>query len=245
LALGKATSTSVGDIEDLCNICEPFGEVETDVGAEEATQSVPSTLVPIRNGKTTKQATLASFAFTRDVASKPAPPKRKLEPSIDMDKVANHAKKFPLKVAKKAVREEETLVCAIRRNDGEYLMHRRPEKGLLAGLWEFPSLILGGDEATTATKRTQLARSHVLKVLEEDGQSDPSLLYRGELGSVPWLFSHLKLTMHVHLFTTDGEDGGIGPRVAAKTSRWTEDVEGENMGTGMRKCWALVQDVKE
>ena len=66
-----------------------------------------------------------------------------------------------------------------------------------------------------------------------------------DLGSVPWLFSHLKLTMHVFLFETITMGGEtlvkqMEGRVAG-CERWTRDVEAESMGTGMRKCWALVQ----
>lgn len=243
----NAAPLGVVDVEDICNICEPFDDLEGEAVEANANAS-PATSVPIRAGKTTKQATLASFAFTREAASKPATAKRKQEPGVDMEKIVNHAKKFPLKVVKKAVREEETLVCAIRQSNGRYLIHRRPQKGLLAGLWEFPSCTLDGPKDTTAKQRKQLAQSHASKVLGNDGQEGSSLRYVGDLGSVPWLFSHLKLTMHVHLFAvdvgaTDGETVDSG--VTDKTSRWTNDVEGESMGTGMRKCWALVQEAME
>ena len=46
---------------------------------------------------------------------------------------------YPVKAAKKARRvEQRTVLLAMR--DGKIALHRRPEKGLLAGLWEFPSL---------------------------------------------------------------------------------------------------------
>lgn len=50
---------------------------------------------------------------------------------------------FPVKAPKKARRcEERTLLLFSIEQDGELftLLHRRPKKGLLAGLWEFPAL---------------------------------------------------------------------------------------------------------
>lgn len=67
------------------------------------------------------------------------------------------------------------------------------------------------------------------------------LAYAGELGSVPWVFSHLKLMMHVHLFHINDSDK-IPLAESADPRRWAsaDSVEGENMGTGMRQCWKLV-----
>lgn len=44
---------------------------------------------------------------------------------------------LPVKTAKKARRVEELTVLLLHR-DGVYAMRKRPETGLLAGLWEFP-----------------------------------------------------------------------------------------------------------
>lgn len=237
------TTPSVGDIEDLCTICEPFEEeLENGEDAEsktlresKATTNVPPTPTTAKQPRA-KQLTLADFAFTGKSASKPAAAAQKKDKSeAQAERIANYARKFPIKTVKKAVREEETIVCAIRHSNGTYLVHRRPEKGLLAGLWEFPSKTIGAEEGKTSKQRTQIAKDHVGEIL---GTKDKSKLdYGGELGSVPWLFSHLKLTMHVHLFRLQGGDGVA----ATETRRWSQDVEGESMGTGMRKCWSLVK----
>ncbi|CEJ82446.1 hypothetical protein VHEMI02508 [[Torrubiella] hemipterigena] len=214
----KTKPPTLTDIEDMCTVCEPFEEDEV---------QAPET--PLQTTKKQgKQMTLAAFAFTKAAPKPVAAPAA--EPKVDVEKRVEYAKKFPVKVAKKAVRVEETLVCAIRRADGQYLIHRRPEKGLLAGLWEFPSSILPTNDLAPA-KRKQLAKDHTSSLVGKD------VKYVADLGSVPWLFSHIKLTMHVYLFTLD--EGGD---VDAKDKRWTEDVDSESMGTGMRKCWDLVKD---
>ncbi|KID72709.1 Adenine DNA glycosylase [Metarhizium brunneum] len=229
--------TDICDIEDLCTLCEPLEE-ETDNSPEPTAlqESKPNPKTTDKN-KGPKQMTLAAFSFTGGKPAKQNDSKKEDSGKNGAEAISNYARKFPLKTAKKPVREEETVVCAIRRPDGSYLLHRRPDKGLLAGLWEFPSKTLPSkDDYATTKQRTALAKAHMKTLL---GGVSPK--HMGELGSVPWLFSHLKLTMHVHLFRV-GENGaecGIGDR-----ARWSDDVEGESMGTGMRKCWALVKDAE-
>jgi A/G-specific adenine glycosylase len=170
-----------------------------------------------------------------------------------MEIIANHARRFPLRKPKKKVREEETLVCAVRRaSDGAYLIHRRPEKGMLAGLWELPSLILPSTNDSKAEARKVKAMNYVAGLVDgarskavkgKRKRDSPSPRHVADLGSVPWLFSHLKLTMHVHLFEVDSSveaDEELGD----DQSRWASavEVEQQSMGTGMRKCWALVQE---
>lgn len=209
---------ALADMEDLCTVCEPFDETD-DV------ENKP----PVAAAKGGKQATLSAF-FTKSI-----PAKSKSGPKIDIEGIVNHTRRFPVKAVKKAVREEETLVCAVVRSDGRFLIHKRPAKGLLAGLWEFPSAPLQNPKELKPAQRKKQAREHMEGVLSTEGVE-----HVGELGSVPWLFSHIKLTMHVHLFRMEGrEDVAVG---GATSGRWTDDVDGESMGTGMRKCWGMVKD---
>lgn len=228
------------DIEDMCTICDPFDDPTSIAESETAP---PSQKTKIQDKpKSAGQAKLTAFAFTKasDKAKqvKETIPSNKLSGAV-LEKAIDHAKLFPTKVVKKAVRQEETIVCALRTTDGRYLIERRPEKGLLANLYEFPSRPITEDDDASPKSRKQLAKSHTEQLLASYGLGEKSLSYEGELGSVPWVFSHLKLTMHTHLFTVDAEIGDDAPTVDRQ--RWTSDVESESMGTGMRKCWALVK----
>ncbi|KAG7115304.1 Adenine DNA glycosylase like protein [Verticillium longisporum] len=218
----QSKAARVPDIEDSCTLCESFADLEAEPAVAEK---------PVKKGA--KQGTLSAFFNSSSTKAKSAPNIDSKPTQRQMETVVEHARKFPLKVIKKAVREEDTLVCAIRRADGCFLLHKRPEKGLLAGLWELPSKILP-DGAQTSSARVKMAKAHVASLLGKQA----SLKHAGELGTVPWLFSHLKLTMHVHLFDLSGPDTASGDE------RWatSDEVEAESMGTGMRKCWALVQD---
>lgn len=226
---------TVADIEDFCTICEPFEEDLSNDPGITALQETKANSKTADKKKAPKQLTLSAFAFTGKSAKSTTNGQKEDAKKIEAqhEAISNYARKFPLKIAKKAVREEETVVCAIRRPDGSYLIHRRPEKGLLAGLWEFPSkTIATPNEYHTAKQRTALAKSHVEALFDSE-----SPRHMGELGNVPWLFSHLKLTMHVHLFQIAGNtEEGTNDR-----ARWSHDVEEESMGTGMRKCWTMVK----
>lgn len=220
------------DMEDMCSLCVPLEETPDDDEEASTTASKASEKKQSKAGP--KQSTLSAFFGATPKQSTAKSPQSE---TAALSEIVNHARKFPLKVPKKAVREEETLVCAIQHRDGRFLVHRRPDKGLLAGLWEFPSHVLDSATELTGKKRSQLAKDYVSGL-------GITAKYTGELGSVPWLFSHLKLTMHVHLFAVaDDDENGLD--VTSGTdgrSRWSDDVETESMGTGMRKCWFLVKE---
>jgi len=69
-----------------------------------------------------------------------------------------------------------------------------------------------------------------------------------ELDSLLHVFTHIKLTMHVHLFRISLDvDGGPAVLSSASTApssrKWvaTESMDDETLSTGMRRCWDLVK----
>ncbi|KAK2055797.1 DNA glycosylase [Colletotrichum caudatum] len=282
LAAAKPTrAAKVEDIEDLCSICEPFEEGEAAAAAafsgEDSDAEAPKAAKAVRAaGKGTKsrpvakQTTLSAFFSPKTAAKEEqepdSPGPRAAAAAVDaktLETVAEHARKFPLKVVKKAAREEEALVCAVRhREDGRFLIHRRPDKGLLAGMWELPSHTLpppppAATASSTASSRKRDAQGYVSGLLLLPGDGDDGkkpetggrrrreqhrVRHVGDLGSVPWLFSHIRLTMHVHLFEAEGGEGECVSAHARHRWATAEEVDEESMGTGMRKCWALVKE---
>ncbi len=230
---------AVEDIEDICTLCAPLQEADEDGDGEKLVKGAKKE--PVAGAGRLSRFFAAPQTAEPTATRPPGPDARTL------DIIVQHARKFPLKKPKKKVREEETLVCAIRRSsDGRYLIHRRPDKGLLAGLWELPSHTLPKTNDSAIETREPTCVSYVAGLVADGsgkrqrGRSS-SLEHLEELGSVPWLFSHLKLTMHVHAFELN-DVAGL-PALTAQ-QRWAsvEDVDAESMGTGMKKCWALVKE---
>ncbi|PKS12613.1 hypothetical protein jhhlp_000821 [Lomentospora prolificans] len=228
---GGELKNELVDIEDLCTLCEPFEQSPVDEDGDVLTTK--------KNGaNTSKNKKMAESA-------------EGMKSMVGgLAYAIEHARKFPVKTIKKAVREEETVVCALRHPDGRYLIRRRPEKGLLAGLWELPSGALPNASAGKASARKTAALNYI-RELQASGHGglEPGITIKhvGELGSVPWLFSHLKLTMHVQMFATSfpGDDPPDEPGGRGEW-RWaeSEEIDEESMGTGMRKCWALVREAE-
>jgi len=113
------------DIEDTCRICEPFEDAVVDEGKPKNQANGKEKGLGAGN----KQSTLASFAFTNKAASNAKKFNDDQKNPKVLEIIEGHSKKFPMKLVKKAVRQEETIVCAIRNQNDEYLLQQRPEKG--------------------------------------------------------------------------------------------------------------------
>lgn len=171
-------------------------------------------------------------------ASKPIPHRA-------LETIQSHVRLYPMKAAKTVVREEACAVCIIKRQpmvpDGSaaWLLQQRPDKGLLASLWEFPTLTLDDTTSGSTSKRRKAALVFAQAIVGEIPLTD-----RGESGQLTHVFSHLKLKMYVHSFELRQDecstrDASIGD--TRRTWNTTQEVEEESMGTGMRNCWALVK----
>ncbi|KAL2135120.1 hypothetical protein VTI74DRAFT_9713 [Chaetomium olivicolor] len=224
---------TLADIEDVCGLCVPLWEVGEQEDEEKET-------------KATDEKGLSPF-FSTTKRAKPRPSRTTTSSDARTLRITiSHAQKFPFKKPKKQMRQEHTLVCAIRRtSDGHYLIHRRPEKGLLAGLWELPSCTLLGLRDNTNERRKSKATEYVVGLVKPGDRrkqmsSTTAPKHVADLGSVPWQFSHLKLIMHVHLFEVDDVQTLSS---SEDWQRWAsaENIDKESIGTGMKKCWMLVR----
>lgn len=92
-------------------------------------------------------------------------------------KQAGTEKELPLRITKKHIPTEQIAVCVLSYH-GCWLVHRRPAKGLLASMWEFPNVVGSGEIGRTALQ--QLLSSVGLRV---DMDSAPT-------GTIKHVFSH-------------------------------------------------------
>ncbi|CAK7220182.1 hypothetical protein SCUCBS95973_004071 [Sporothrix curviconia] len=255
---------------DTCDLCEQFPELDEEEAAalaKAAKRDKAKEAKEKKGAKDTKKAarvTTSPFFDVEDAAAG-------LMLSDDvLATIVGHARTFPLRRPKKPVREVETLVCAVRvaakgkKGDGSlYLLHQRPAKGLLASLWQLPSYDMPS-AVDGAAARQKEAEAFVARWLAEDGDGPGKkkketgkpatrmalkTTSARHLGSIPWLFSHLKQTMHVYLFDMAAGNDTCSAAAVLPTPAsccWASVVEADKtytMGTGMRKCWDLVKSV--
>lgn len=92
-------------------------------------------------------------------------------------------KKLPVKLKKKKQKTVSYLVLLIRDVDGKIAIEKRPDKGLLANMWQFPMI--------------ELKDKHSLEKIAEKKYGIP-LILKEELGHVNHVFSHLIWDLHVY-----------------------------------------------
>nr|XP_056700253.1 adenine DNA glycosylase [Euleptes europaea] len=155
------------------------------------------------------------------------PPSELWDPSLG---VTN----FPRKTAKKQPRIENTATCVLQRrcheDKPEYLIVQRPCTGLLAGLWEFPSILLcpGQEKQHKAT---------MAKHLQAWVGSDVAVGRLQHVGEVLHIFSHIRQTYTIYFLNLDKHEGNCKMESALPLCRWVTKSEFQNsaVSTAMKK----------
>lgn len=116
---------------------------------------------------------------------------------------------YPTKVVKAKQRRDFSAVSVVEildsgnmtektQSESRFLLVKRPDEGLLAGLWEFPSVTLKGETAL-ATRRE--AVDHFLKKsFNLDVKNSCNIVLREDVGEYVHVFSHIRLKMYIELF---------------------------------------------
>ncbi|XP_026160854.1 adenine DNA glycosylase [Mastacembelus armatus] len=146
---------------------------------------------------------------------------------------------FPRKPAKKPPRVEQTLTCVVVRpgeeGEEEYLLKQRPHKGLLAGLWEFPSLLLEAENSEVKQKRALCAE---LNGILGTCLTESVFQYVGE---VVHIFSHIHQTYVVYSMIL--KDGGT--ETQTEDTQWLtrSSLQEAAVSTGVKKIVKLYDSV--
>nr|XP_060629369.1 adenine DNA glycosylase isoform X2 [Anolis sagrei ordinatus] len=155
------------------------------------------------------------------------PPSEPWDPNFG---VAN----FPRKVTKKKPRIEHTATCVLQRRriggELEYLIVQRPSSGLLAGLWEFPSLLLEPGQ------EKQL-KSALAGYLQTWVGSDVAVRRLQHVGEVLHIFSHIRQTYMIYFLNLNKEEKNWDKEVELPASRWVTKTEFQSsaISTAMKK----------
>ncbi len=158
---------------------------------------------------------------------------------------------LPVPARRSKVKEERFHVLVLRMG-GATLLVKRPEEGLLAGLWEFPRAALGDEGAKTPERIFPVLAS--LGVIEESPAPDlgSEAKLRGDLiggvrierlGTVDHRFSHLIWRLDVLRVEVSASHRMDAAERPEGTGRWTPDSMVDTMALPkvMQNVWELVK----
>ncbi|WP_035100268.1 A/G-specific adenine glycosylase [Aneurinibacillus terranovensis] len=133
--------------------------------------------------------------------------------------------KLPIKTKAKQVRVQEMAVGLVQLPDDKWLLHKRPETGLLANLWEFPNIeiadgIKAGEGLSNAAIE-QLSRY----LYETDGVR--AIPYEKVMQHTH-VFSHLQWNLHVYVCKFAGSAEKVREQVEQKRAVWVSLDDMEN-----------------
>ena len=114
--------------------------------------------------------------------------------------------KYPVKKAKSKPKPVTYVALVIQNNQGEYLLERRPEKGLLANMWQFPLINVEkiiSDGTWKSFKPVILEeldrdqKEFIEEYIKENYQTVVTITPQ-TIGVVEHVFSHLKWTISIY-----------------------------------------------
>ncbi|XP_058890915.1 adenine DNA glycosylase isoform X2 [Acipenser ruthenus] len=149
---------------------------------------------------------------------------------------------FPRKPVKKQPRVERTLTCVLDRRgvggETEYLIVQRPSTGLLAMMWEFPSLPLE-ERDFSESKQKEAVLAQVQSVLGGPG----SLGALQHIGEVLHIFTHIHQTYVVYRCSLSDPTGVELREGEAPTTRWVTKAVFQQaaVSTAMKKVLKLYE----
>lgn len=115
---------------------------------------------------------------------------------------------YPGKGVKVKQRCDFSAVCVVellgsggtldnKQSSSEFILVKRPNEGLLAGLWEFPSVPLDGE--IDSSNRREVASRFLKSTLKIDVKKSFNIVLREDIGEFVHIFSHIRLKLYVEL----------------------------------------------
>lgn len=144
---------------------------------------------------------------------------------------------FPRKASRKPPREECSAICVLEQpkalGGAHILLVQRPNSGLLAGLWEFPSV------SVNAEASGQHQRAALLQELQSWVGPLPDTRLQ-HLGQVVHTFSHIKMTYQVYSLALEEH---TPVTIVPPGARWLtrEDFHTAAVSTAMKKVFRMYE----
>ncbi|KAI7755768.1 hypothetical protein M8C21_012496 [Ambrosia artemisiifolia] len=164
---------------------------------------------------------------------------------------------YPTKVAKVKQRHDYSAVTVVEIIENEqgkvntsdlgskFLIVKRPEEGLLAGLWEFPSVSLNEKDDLVTRRRAVdgfLKNSFGLNI-----NRSSSIVSRDEIGEYVHIFTHIRLKMYIELLVLRSQDLHRKKNKGLMSFKYVDSETLATMGlsTGVRKAYNMVQKFRQ
>jgi len=145
---------------------------------------ISESLIPKGNSNSFNQA-LMDLGSTLCTPKAPQCPRCPLR-NLCKGKASGDPERYPTKGPKKRIPHINAISAVIQR-DGRVLLNRRPPKGLLGGLWEFPNWPIKTKKNIKQQLRANIEEGFELRVN-----------VKTLLGAFQQPFSHFKFTLHVY-----------------------------------------------
>ncbi|KAK6141545.1 hypothetical protein DH2020_024712 [Rehmannia glutinosa] len=175
--------------------------------------------------------------------------------SLSMNDESVQVTDYPMKVPKAKQRHDFSAVSVVEiveegsQSDSRYLLVKRPDEGLLAGLWEFPSVLLEG-EADLAYRRKAVDR-FLKQSFGLDMKKSCKVVLREEVGVYVHVFSHVRLKMYIELLILHlpGGMNFLQKKQETTTMKW-KCVDNKVLSTlgltsGVRKVYTMIEKFKQ
>ena len=193
IAFNKETPVLDGNVKRvLCRLCA-IPEDPKETKTEERLWSISESLIPEGHAHSFNQA-LMELGATICIPKEPLCLLCPLRGSCRARKQGN-PESYPKKVSKKEIPHVEA-VSAVIIKQGKVLLRKRPPRGLLGGLWEFPNW-----ETEKGKDLKRSLKNHLKKEKALTARVD------GVVATLKHTYSHFKLTLHV--FYCEIPDGKI------------------------------------
>ena len=157
---------------------------------------------------------------------------------------------FPLDPPKTKKREEDLAVAVVAnvyKNETFWLMVKRPEKGLLAGQWEFPNVCVQTRKGKSKDPTQKSLQDGLTTYLQNELGGWIAELDRTAVKPKPLehIFSHVKHIMWISVYKTEVEiDKLKWTTSSGREVRWMREKDIPGITSGIKKVFKAVKDVK-
>lgn len=167
---------------------------------------------------------------------------------------------YPMKIVKAKQRSDFAAVTVVEvlegphmkdeaQSNSEFILVKRADKGLLAGLWEFPSVLLDG-EADLVTRRD--ATDHYLKsAFNLDPAKSCDIISREDIGEYVHVFTHIRLKMYVEwmVLHVKGFKKLWNKKRGEDDTKWKfvdwQTLSCMGLTSGVRKVYGMIENYKQ